>query len=393
MAWLLVLVLASRAYLAQQVFGHQRRTSRSSNFNRLRYGTAARDSAALKTQWNTDLVIVVAAHNEYNLTSLPEWMQNDTEATYYVYQRTDPTAPHYSPNFAFEGGVFIQFIFDHYHDLPRRTAFIHSYPNHHNPKWRDWLRCVREDTAWASLNGLFVKDRGTRMWKGMDALVEQCWKNLLSAFGVRYLVSAGEEPRVSFYCCAQFVLSRAQILSKPHDAYAAAHRLFAGGDGRCHHGRVNWTDLSTSRRCEDIRKKCTRCHQGPATLPNSSHELHADGKGWDGEDHYRGSGWERLGLEGSRHGGEPCFPNGLNWTSGRHARRWSHDEDCYIMENELCKQEFALDSINLTKHTSAGALEHLQHVVLGGQPLNIKNFDMCSTFKPRSSCAGSPCVL
>ena len=38
-----------------------------------------------RTQWKTDMVVVVASYNEYNVSSLPKWMTSDPEVTFYVY--------------------------------------------------------------------------------------------------------------------------------------------------------------------------------------------------------------------------------------------------------------------------------------------------------------------
>jgi len=47
------------------------------------------------------------------------------------------------------------------------------------------------------------------------------------------------------------------------------------------------------------------------------------------------------------------------------------------------------------KDTSAGAFEHLQHSILGGQPLRMTPFtnsDWCFRFLPSDVCPGSPCI-
>ena len=47
------------------------------------------------------------------------------------------------------------------------------------------------------------------------------------------------------------------------------------------------------------------------------------------------------------------------------------------------------------KHTAAGALEHLQHIVLGNQPFFTKPYGQrrwCESFYPATHCPGSPCL-
>ena len=53
---------------------------------------------AAASRWHTDLVVVVAAHDEYDISALPVWLRGDENVTFHVYQRHDPRAPNYSPN-------------------------------------------------------------------------------------------------------------------------------------------------------------------------------------------------------------------------------------------------------------------------------------------------------
>ena len=54
-------------------------------------------------------------------------------------------------------------------------------------------------------------------------------------------------PRVAYYQGSYFMASRAQLWRHPRSTYARAHALFAGGDGRCHAGELDWARLSTIR--------------------------------------------------------------------------------------------------------------------------------------------------
>ena len=54
-----------------------------------------------------------------------------------------------------------------------------------------------------------------------------------------------------------------------------------------------------------------------------------------------------------------------------------------------------ITNFGTSKGTSAGAFEHLQHVLIGGNPLQMapySQFDWCGRFVPNSRCYGSPCV-
>lgn len=60
--------------------------------------------------WPTRVVAVVATLNGVRDVSSETWYKNTSTLTFIVYQRTDPTAPNYTPNFAFEAGVIVDFI-------------------------------------------------------------------------------------------------------------------------------------------------------------------------------------------------------------------------------------------------------------------------------------------
>lgn len=50
-------------------------------------------------------------------------------------------------------------------------------------------------------------------------------------------------PNVGFYAASMFVASATQIRRHPLAAYVAMHAKAAGGDGRCHHGTLEWHRL------------------------------------------------------------------------------------------------------------------------------------------------------
>ena len=73
------------------------------------------------------------------------WGRNTSNATVVLYQRVDPSAPHYSPNLAYEAGVHIQFIAEYYDDLPNQTVFLQEGITHHNAHFVPWLKCLRPE--------------------------------------------------------------------------------------------------------------------------------------------------------------------------------------------------------------------------------------------------------
>ena len=79
--------------------------------------------------------------------------------------------------------------------------------------------------------------------------VEQCWRDLLGAFGLAPLLPRRAAPTVSFHCCAQFFVSRAALRRHPREAYEAALSMVLGGDGGrlpgvCHAGALDTAALS-----------------------------------------------------------------------------------------------------------------------------------------------------
>lgn len=259
--------------------------------------------------WPTKLVVVVPSLDG-NLTGKLARVRNSSNLTYIVYQRQDPGAARYSPNFGFEGGVHVQFVHDEYEDLPEVTAFLQDRAEQHNPNIEQWLGCLREDMAYAPLTGVRLLRRGLDVWRdqvgGRDAIVEQCWRNMLAAFDLSGLLPPRAKPTVGYYQGALFAASRAQLRLHPRSAYARAHALLAGGDGRCHHGELQWETLFSPR------------------LPTT----------------------------------------------------------------------VALDAPANCKHTSAGAWEHLEHIIVGGMGRNRSlrapyKFDFCSAY--RADCPGTPC--
>lgn len=71
--------------------------------------------------------------------------------------------------------------------------------------------------------------------------MEQCWRDLLDAFGVR--LPPKREPVASFYCCAQMAASRDMIRRHPRSAYENAYTLL-GTAAACHSGELDWEALS-----------------------------------------------------------------------------------------------------------------------------------------------------
>ena len=50
---------------------------------------------------------------------LPQWMLDDKDITYLVYQRKNASLPFYTPNYGKEASVHFQFVHEFYHHLRR----------------------------------------------------------------------------------------------------------------------------------------------------------------------------------------------------------------------------------------------------------------------------------
>lgn len=185
------------------------------------------------------------------------WHVNTSNLTFVVYQRTNRLAPNFSPNYGFEAGVFVQFVMDHFDALPEMTLFLQDRPWQHNPHWLSWASCLRPNVSYAPMTHV----RLARLYKANaqtdegtdrdDAVVEQCWRDLLDAFRTTVLLPR-ETPHVAYFQGATFAASRRRLRNTPLATWQRVHRMMAGGDGRCHHGPLQWERLAA------VRKKRTR---------------------------------------------------------------------------------------------------------------------------------------
>lgn len=199
--------------------------------------------------WDTPIVVVPAVFKEWN--GSPPWAKRLPEyASVFAYQRLDRRADRYSPNHGYEAGVHLQFIVEHYENLPPLTVFTQASPAEHNARFFDEFKCLDGSTTFTSLNSRFIERRGTSYWlkvheHRLDAVVEQCWRDVLSAFNLSSLVPPKQEPIVSTYCCAQIAASAEAILRHPKAAYERAYAML-GGEAPCHRGPLDWDVLHAS---------------------------------------------------------------------------------------------------------------------------------------------------
>jgi hypothetical protein len=209
--------------------------------------------AADSAEWPTALVGVVATvDGSWQMPRGREFVWARKFITFCVYQRSDATRPRFSPNFGFEGGVFIQFVLEHYDNLPNQTLFLQGSMKHHNGRWAVWTRCLLPNVTYAPLtsqrlsrprpNGQLLDGEGA-----YDAIIEQCWRDMLTAFNRSTLMKPGRLPQVRYFGASLAVVSRGQLLKQPRSSYEMAHRMLAGGDGRCVREELRWDVLGTRR--------------------------------------------------------------------------------------------------------------------------------------------------
>ena len=183
----------------------------------------------------SDVHLVVPRHSE----SL-EWLYNGwgAEYTHTVYDKSRGEADfsagfvqmaepgdgsvYHMTNFGDEAAAYLRFIIDHYDDLPKITVFVHGKPLQHNPRLATWIGCLKPQTWFTYLTQNFIDDRCI-VDKGNASLVPKFDSGAFADFWVSFPwaeLGWAELPRcLSFYCCAEFALSRAAIRSKPLSFY------------------------------------------------------------------------------------------------------------------------------------------------------------------------------
>jgi len=213
--------------------------------------------------WPTPIVVVPAHFEEWRKT--PPWQNKLPEsASSYLYQRTSLNEPAHSPNFGFEGGVHLQFIVEHYENLPDIVVFTRSHPElDGSPSFFEWLKCIRLDgLTFTSFNDLYVENRGMLAWKKkkISCVVEQCWRDMLRLFNLDHMLPAGQAPFVSFYAGSQFSVSQKMIQRHSRQAYERAREILSSNQP-CHRGDLNWTELSSWGGKGEAERDATRFHK------------------------------------------------------------------------------------------------------------------------------------
>ncbi|EOD14739.1 hypothetical protein EMIHUDRAFT_197272 [Emiliania huxleyi CCMP1516] len=159
------------------------------------------------------VIVVPAVYREWERRGVPSWACPARGADYAVapvYQRLDPVAPRYVPNFAFEAGVYLRFVVDHYDRLPDITAFLqgdaHERINHLGTRLSYLAAMLRKEPSvgYLPLNDMFVKDRpASLLGDKYNLSVATCWKNVARWFGKPHAFGDAP-PKVSMYASNYF---------------------------------------------------------------------------------------------------------------------------------------------------------------------------------------------
>ncbi|CAF4931519.1 unnamed protein product [Rotaria sp. Silwood1] len=184
------------------------------------------------------LVVVPAMWKEINWTnplSWPLWLRTGLNMTknnsvpYHVhlYQRMDPQSrpPYnwpYCRNVHEEAGVYLQFIYDYYYDLPEKILFLHGNPFAHSTHPIETALCVRDDVHYVNINSYWIQNRPWSIWS-QDAnengsLMYPCASRILKILGYNpelqlnpSEINPKDNSFISTYCCAQFYVTKQRI--------------------------------------------------------------------------------------------------------------------------------------------------------------------------------------
>ncbi|KAF5857368.1 hypothetical protein ETB97_005902 [Aspergillus alliaceus] len=183
-----------------------------------------------------DRVIVVGKTKDDDT----DWVVNElTNWLHAIYAVDDPEAPlHVTKNKGNEANVYLQYIIDNYDDLPSTIVFLHShrdgYPRAWHTEFSDHsnVRAVRmlktdfvQRNGYANLRcnhnpGCPDEIRPFRAEKSEDHLPEQVFPEVWETF----FNNTNVPEIIATPCCAQFAVSRAQVLQRPLSSYIRYHQ-------------------------------------------------------------------------------------------------------------------------------------------------------------------------
>lgn len=165
-----------------------------------------------------------------------------------IYTVDDQSAPHHTPiNKGRESLAYLQYIIDHYYDLPSTIVFLHSHKDGplawHNDNeafsnvdsvralnmehvYRNGyanLRCQHSPGCPVSLRpNSPSSSRGNRQRNAVERAYSSAWKGLFNDTNV--------PDAVAVPCCSQFAVSRDQVMKRSFTDYHSYYRWVLDND-------------------------------------------------------------------------------------------------------------------------------------------------------------------
>lgn len=168
-----------------------------------------------------------------------EWVIEDLyDWQHAIYIVDDPTAPLTVPkNKGHEGNVYLQYILDNYHALPSTIVFLHSHRDGYPLAWHTEFDTHSNPITVQRLKTDFVQRNGyvnmrcnpypgcpnellplrnpPDPMRGPEYVYGSAWEKLFNNTNVPEVVGAA--------CCAQFAVSREQVLKRGYGEYEWFH--------------------------------------------------------------------------------------------------------------------------------------------------------------------------
>ena len=198
------------------------------------------------------IVVVPAVFHEWDRRGPPPWAcpradHDSYRVAWPLYQRTDPADPvTYVPNQAYEAGVYLKYVVDHYNDLPEAMVFVQANTDivlKHKVVKMSLARRInslnvtalrKANINYLPMSDVFVPSRSPAHYdrRGHADEVRQCWLRVASWFGNGHVFAAGTDPTVGFYCCNYFMVLRESIWRHPLSTWRGAYQALVV-NGRC----------------------------------------------------------------------------------------------------------------------------------------------------------------
>jgi len=130
------------------------------------------DEKAVKYKYpkfaNFTKVIVPSVYDEFDRFGVPAWatdqkLMEQFGYSVHLYQKLAPNGTNYIRNRGTEGGVYLRYIVDHYHNFPDVAIFVHANPADHSPYWLERIGCINPNATYLNINFMHLH-RDTSVW-------------------------------------------------------------------------------------------------------------------------------------------------------------------------------------------------------------------------------------